>query len=109
MMYAEIISGRFALSRFYCSSRIEPPYRHCRVMCHSGNGLWELAEVDMNSIKPQAPSGASGGVEFEAMDYLVSRARVRNHHDLNILPNMPCAVDDAFPDAQRARQSSLRI
>jgi hypothetical protein len=45
-------------------------------MCHSGNGLWELAEVDMNSIKPQAPSGASGGVEFEAMDYLVSRARV---------------------------------
>lgn len=68
-------------------------------MCHSGNGLWELAEVDMNSIKPQAPSGASGGVEFEAMDYLVSRARVVNPHDVDILPNVSCAVDNTLPDA----------
>lgn len=108
-MCAEITSGRFALSQFYCSSRIEPLNRHFRVMCHSGNGLWELAEVDMNSIKPQAPSGASGGVEFEAMDYLVSCARGGSHPDLDILPNMPCAVDDALPDAQRTRQSSIRI
>jgi len=42
-------------------------------MCHSENGLWELAKVDLNTIKPQAPSGASGGVEYEAMDYLVSQ------------------------------------
>lgn len=46
-----------------------------RVMCHSENGLWELAKVDLSTIKPQAPSGASGGVEYEAMDYLVSRTR----------------------------------
>lgn len=41
-------------------------------MCHSENGLWELAEVDPATIRLQAPSGATGGVEFEAMDYLVS-------------------------------------
>ena len=40
-------------------------------MCHSENSLWELAEVDQTKIRPQAPTGASGGVEFEAMDYLV--------------------------------------
>jgi hypothetical protein len=46
--------------------------RSYRIMCHSENTLWELAEVDQDQIKPQAPTGASGGVEFEAMDYLVS-------------------------------------
>ena len=43
-----------------------------RVMCHGSNTLWSLDEVDENLVnKPVAPSGASGGVEFEAMGYAV--------------------------------------
>jgi hypothetical protein len=56
-----------------------------RVMCHSENGLWELAEVDLDKIKPQAPSGASGGVEFEAIGYLVSRGRLDQDRSLYLI------------------------
>lgn len=42
-------------------------------MCHASNTLWNVDEVDERSVeKPVAPGGATGGVEFEAMNYAVS-------------------------------------
>ena len=44
-----------------------------RVMCHGSNTLWAVDEVDHSLVtKPVAPGGATGGVEFEAMNYVVS-------------------------------------
>ena len=41
-------------------------------MCHHSNTFWALDEVDERSVeKPVAPGGATGGVEFEAMNYVV--------------------------------------
>lgn len=40
-------------------------------MHYSKNGIWNFGDVDTESIKPKAPNGASGGVEYEAMRYLV--------------------------------------
>jgi hypothetical protein len=43
------------------------------IMCHGTNTLWSLEQVDEKSVeKPVAPGGATGGVEFEAMNYVVS-------------------------------------
>lgn len=42
-------------------------------MCHASNALWALEQVDESLVeKPVAPGGATGGVEFEAMNYVVS-------------------------------------
>jgi hypothetical protein len=42
-------------------------------MCHGSNPLWQVDEVDERLIeRPVAPGGATGGVEFEAMNYVVS-------------------------------------
>ena len=42
------------------------------MMCHGSNTLWALDEVDEQLVaKPVAPTGATGGVEFEAMGYAV--------------------------------------
>lgn len=46
-----------------------------RVMSHGENGIWSLADVDESKIRPQAPTGATGSVEYEAVDYLVRGAR----------------------------------
>lgn len=44
-----------------------------RIMCHGNNTLWAADEVDERLVeKPVAPGGATGGVEFEAMNYVVS-------------------------------------
>lgn len=44
-----------------------------RVMCHGNNTLWAVDEIDESLVeKPVAPGGATGGVEFEAMNYAVS-------------------------------------
>jgi len=44
-----------------------------RIVCHAGNTLWAVDEVDERLVeKPVAPGGATGGVEFEAMNYVVS-------------------------------------
>lgn len=44
-----------------------------RIMCHASNTLWALEQVDESLVeKPVAPGGATGGVEFEAMNYVVS-------------------------------------
>ena len=41
-------------------------------MCHANNTLWAEEEVDERLVsKPVAPGGATGGVEFEAMNYVV--------------------------------------
>ena len=42
------------------------------VFCHPGNTVWVLEEVDEGRVeRPRAPGGMTGGVEFEAMGYLV--------------------------------------
>ncbi len=41
-------------------------------MCHHSNTFWALDEVDESLVeRPVAPGGATGGVEFEAMNYVV--------------------------------------
>lgn len=42
------------------------------IFCHPNNVIWVLAETDETRVeKPRAPGGMTGGVEFEAMSYLV--------------------------------------
>jgi hypothetical protein len=42
------------------------------IFCHPNNTIWVLTDVDEARVeKPRAPSGMTGGVEFEAMSYLV--------------------------------------
>lgn len=42
------------------------------IFCHPNNTIWVLADVDEARVeKPRAPGGMTGGVEFEAMSYLV--------------------------------------
>ncbi|KAJ9094493.1 hypothetical protein QFC21_006032 [Naganishia friedmannii] len=48
------------------------------IMHYSKNGIWNLADVDTEKIRPRAPNGASAGVEFEAMRYLTSHFRLIN-------------------------------
>ncbi|KAJ9127585.1 hypothetical protein QFC24_000994 [Naganishia onofrii] len=48
------------------------------IMHYSKNGIWNLADVDQEKIRPRAPNGASAGVEFEAMRYLTSHFRLIN-------------------------------
>ncbi|KAJ9106755.1 hypothetical protein QFC19_003067 [Naganishia cerealis] len=49
-----------------------------RIMHYGKNGIWNLADVDPETIKPRAPNGASAGVEFEAMRYLTSHFKLIN-------------------------------
>lgn len=43
------------------------------VFCHPNNTIWSLPDTDEGRVeKPRAPGGMTGGVEFEAMSYLVS-------------------------------------
>lgn len=42
------------------------------VFCHQNNTIWDLKQTDEEKVeKPKAPGGMTGGVEFEAMTYLV--------------------------------------
>lgn len=42
------------------------------VFCHPNNTIWNLLETDEAKVeKPRAPGGMTGGVEFEAMGYMV--------------------------------------
>lgn len=42
------------------------------VFCHPNNTIWRLEEVDEAKVEaPKAPGGMTGGVEFEAMGYMV--------------------------------------
>ncbi|KAG5635721.1 hypothetical protein H0H81_010299 [Sphagnurus paluster] len=44
------------------------------VFCHPNNTIWVLAETDEGKVeRPRAPGGMTGGVEFEAMTYFISR------------------------------------
>jgi hypothetical protein len=44
------------------------------VFCHPGNTIWDMQYVDVAKVEaPKAPGGMTGGVEFEAMGYLVGR------------------------------------
>lgn len=43
------------------------------VFCHPQNTIWILDDVDEGKVeRPRAPGGMTGGVEYEAMTYLVS-------------------------------------
>lgn len=42
------------------------------VFCHPNNTVWSLEDVDEGKVeRPRAPGGMTGGVEFEAMSYMV--------------------------------------
>lgn len=42
------------------------------VFCHPQNAIWDLGVTDEAKVeKPKAPGGMTGGVEYEAMGYLV--------------------------------------
>lgn len=44
------------------------------VFCHPNNTIWNLVECDEGKVeRPRAPGGMTGGVEAEAMRYMVSR------------------------------------
>jgi hypothetical protein len=44
------------------------------VFCHPHNTIWALSDTDERKVeKPRAPGGMTGGVEFEAMAYMVGR------------------------------------
>ena len=48
--------------------------------CHPKNTIWKLGDVDINLVEtPKAPSGMTGGVEYEAMGYLVRRDSLQWH------------------------------
>ena len=54
------------------------------VFCHPNNTIWNLAECDENKVeRPRAPGGMTGGVEAEAMRYMVSKPTIS-------LPIHPC-------------------
>lgn len=45
-----------------------------RIFCHSQNIFWSLEQINPTQIEaPKVPSGMTGGVEYEAMAYCVSR------------------------------------
>ncbi|OCF42760.1 hypothetical protein I317_03362 [Kwoniella heveanensis CBS 569] len=49
------------------------------IMCHASNALWNLDEVDDSLVeRPVAPGGATGGVEFEAMNYVTMHFKLLN-------------------------------
>ncbi|RXW23275.1 hypothetical protein EST38_g2577 [Candolleomyces aberdarensis] len=49
------------------------------VFCHPNNTIWILSETDETRVeKPKAPSGMTGGVEFEAMCYFTTHLRFIN-------------------------------
>ncbi|WVN88109.1 uncharacterized protein L203_103309 [Cryptococcus depauperatus CBS 7841] len=49
------------------------------IMCHASNTLWALDQVDESLVeKPVAPGGATGGVEFEAMNYVIIHFKLLN-------------------------------
>ena len=42
------------------------------VFCHPQNTIWNLKETDVARVEaPRAPGGMTGGVEYEAMEYMV--------------------------------------
>ncbi|KJE05972.1 hypothetical protein I311_00108 [Cryptococcus gattii NT-10] len=65
------------------------------VMCHASNTLWALEQVDESLVeKPVAPGGATGGVEFEAMNYVATHFKLLNAF----------AARQAKEDIDKARQ-----
>ena len=47
------------------------------VFCHPNNTIWNLAECDEDKVeRPRAPGGMTGGVEAEAMRYMVSQPHI---------------------------------
>ncbi|WVQ77155.1 hypothetical protein IAR50_006838 [Cryptococcus sp. DSM 104548] len=65
------------------------------IMCHASNTLWALDQVDESLVeKPVAPGGATGGVEFEAMNYVTNHFKLLNAY----------AKRQAAEDIDKARQ-----
>jgi hypothetical protein len=53
------------------------------IFCHPNNTIWVLADTDEARVeKPRAPGGMTGGVEYEAMSYLVNiRCPILRRHN----------------------------
>ncbi|ORY23137.1 armadillo-type protein [Naematelia encephala] len=77
---------------FWCvnSSCTRVGTNHVRVFCHGSSTLWALDEVDPALVeRPVAPGGATGGVEFEAMNYVVTHFRLLNALCENLAAQSP--------------------
>ncbi|KAF9509681.1 hypothetical protein BS47DRAFT_1411651 [Hydnum rufescens UP504] len=49
------------------------------IFCHPQNSIWSLADTDEAKVeKPRAPGGMTGGVEYEAVGYMISHLRLIN-------------------------------
>ncbi|KAG8860795.1 hypothetical protein FRB91_000582 [Serendipita sp. 411] len=49
------------------------------IFCHPTNGIWDMDAVDIAKVEaPRAPGGMTGGVEFEAMNYLTTHFKLLN-------------------------------
>ena len=73
------------------------------VFCHPSNVIWNLDDTDEARVeKPRAPGGMTGGVEFEAMSYLVryfvyyvSKDTDDLHNDLRGYASLSCLFHHA--------------
>lgn len=81
------------------------------VFCHPQNTIWNLKETDIDRVEaPRAPGGMTGGVEYEAMGYMV-------RHIIASFPLVSCPrsllecsriADIAFKIHQLSRQRRCR-
>lgn len=61
------------------------------VFCHPNNTIWNLDDTDEDKVeKPRAPGGMTGGVEFEAMSYMVGHVTSSNATTSNTTLNRRC-------------------
>ena len=70
------------------------------VFCHPQNSIWNLGQTDQAKVeRPKAPGGMTGGVEFEAMGYLVGALKL-----VTFRPAQRCSTDQSLPPHQPTRQ-----
>lgn len=84
------------------------------VFCHPQNSIWSLADTDEAKVEtPRAPGGMTGGVEYEAVGYMVA-VSILFTVILDTYPGHVCCIDLAFASYQlrckgryRARLTSI--
>lgn len=60
------------------------------IFCHPTNTIWDISQTDEERVeKPKAPGGMTGGVEFEAMTYLVCDMLAPRLHANSAPPRLP--------------------
>ena len=77
------------------------------VFCHPSNVIWNLDDTDEARVeRPRAPGGMTGGVEFEAMNYLVSALKCTLCAHRRFTSAL--LIDDSLQAAQRSSESCSR-